>query len=247
MFEPNTFTDLASYYQWLFPANPTQIDFIQSACPEDAPNSFIDIAAGTGQQLEALQNLNLCAHGLELDRAMAKVFHDRCPDRKGTLVVGDMKKSDIFLKEVSPAGLLYCIGNSLVQLDSLKSIQTALLAFDKLISPKGALLIQTVNFKGTEKLPTLPLIERQCPNGDTLKFNRSYEATTSPEHIAFHTSLLVNDQCIKKHHDLYKLSKESLSEELSHIGWGQQQWFGDYKYTPWTDQSSANIVLARRS
>ena len=181
----------------LFPAKPVQLDFLQGSLPKNAVPRAVDIACGTGQQLEGLFDRGLEVWGLDLNEGMVEQLRERRPDLAANVTTGDMRDADRYLKSVmpGPAGLVYCIGNSLVQLTDTGDIQRTLNACAALLEHGGALVGQVVNFdrvlEGDHNL--LPKIEGTLPSGESCVLERAYSPSDTPGCVEFRTRLITSE------------------------------------------------------
>ncbi len=238
------FSHIAPFYGVLFPANTAQLDFLQGA--GDAPSRFVDIACGTGQQLEALCDRGMEVWGIDLDDDMIELLKKRRPDLWGNVVTGDMREADRLLGDIMPgrADIVYCIGNSLVQLTDTDDIHRTLRACAALLEPGGVFVGQIVNFDrvlgGDYNL--LPTIERSLPSGESCVLERAYVPSERPGCVGFKTRLTTSQGTQEKEHELYALRREEFEGLLMKSGFNSLEWFGDYEGNAWTADSPATIV-----
>lgn len=244
----DNFTHIAPYYEALFPARPAQLDFLEAALPGGVPERWVDIACGTGQQLEALADRGREIWGLDLDQGMLTGFRVRRPDLTDRVLNGDMRKADKLLLEHigGPAGVLYCIGNSLVQLTEDPEIGDALAAFGRLMAPGAVLAIQIVNFDRVlaGDFEIFEPLERTLGDGSSFILERRYEPSTRKGCVVFHTRLTTSHGIEEKSRDLRALRRDELEALLERAGFNSAAWFGDYDRTDWSPRQPATIVTA---
>jgi len=244
------FAHIAPYYESLFPARKPQVDFLEQSLPKRAPARWVDIACGTGQQLEALHDRGREVWGLDLDAAMLSGLHTRRPDLIERAVLGDMREADRLLKELldGPAGVVYCIGNSLVQLVEDAEIVDALNAFAGLLAPAGALCVQVVNFDRVLDggMSTLKPLERTLGDGSSFILERRFDPSSEEGRVIFRTRLTTSDGMDERAREIRALRKETLSSLLEEAGFDKPAWFGDYDGSAWKPDSPATIVRAIR-
>jgi SAM-dependent methyltransferase len=242
------FLHLAAYYEALFPARPAQLDFLEQARPDGAPPTWVDIACGTGQQMAGLANRGLEVWGLDLDETMLAGLWMRRPDLKDQTIRGDMRQADRLLSGLldGPAGVVYCIGNSLVQLTEDEAILESLRAFHYLLAPGGGVAIQIVNFdrvlEGDYQM--FPPLERTTGDGSAFILERRYEPSEVEGCLEFHTRLITSDGIEERRHGLRALNLEELKGLLDCAGFHTMSWYGDYDRTEWSPASPATIVTA---
>ncbi len=245
------FDHIVPFYNVLFPAKPAQLDFLQGSLPDNAAPRAADIACGTGQQLEGLSDRDIEVWGLDLNEGMIEELKKRRPDLAGNVTTGDMREADRALGAVmpGPAGLVYCIGNSLVQLTDASDIQQTLTACAKLLGQGGMFVGQVVNFDRVlaGDYDILPVIERSLPSGESCTLERIYALSETPGCVTFKTKMVTSEGTEEKTNDLYALRREEFEELLRNADFDSCEWFGDYKRAAWTADSPATIVTARSS
>ncbi len=245
------FEHIAPYYEALFPARPQQLDFLQGVLPEGAPARWADVPIGTGMQLEGLIGRGREVWGLDLDPQMIARLRVRRPDLAGRVVEGDMRSVDRLLLPLmgGPAGVVYSIGNSLVQLTGDGEIVEALTAFARLVIPGGALVVQIVNFDrvlagGLERMPVL---ERILPDGARVVLHREHTPSEQPGCVSFRTRLETPAGVEERAHDLRALRRGELDHLLQEAGFEPAAWCGEWSGAGWEPGSPATIVTAYRA
>jgi SAM-dependent methyltransferase len=242
------FSHIAPFYEALFPARPAQLEFLEGALPGGVPARWVDIACGTGQQLEALADRGREIWGLDLDEGMLTGFRVRRPDLTDRVLSGDMRKADRLLLDHigGPAGVLYCIGNSLVQLTEDQQIGDALAAFGRLMAPGAALALQIVNFDRVlaGDFEIFKPLERTLGDGSSFILERRYQPSTRKGCVVFHTRLTTSQGIAEKSHELRALKRGELKALLERAGFHSTAWYGDYDRTDWNTGRPATIVTA---
>jgi glycine/sarcosine N-methyltransferase len=243
------FEHIAPYYEALFPARPVQLDFLEGVLPEGVVPRWADVPCGTGQQLEGLADRGRAVWGMDLDTGMIDRLKNRRPDLADRVVTGDMRASDRRLAPLigGGAGVLYCVGNSLVQLTADEEITAALESFARLLVAGGAVAIQIVNFDRVlaGDLDLLPRIERVLEEGTRVVLERRYEPGERPGCVGFHTRLETPLGTEEKRHQLRALCREELEELAARAGFSDLQIFGNYRGDPWTPDAPATILVGR--
>jgi SAM-dependent methyltransferase len=243
-----SFEHIAPYYDFLFPAREAQIGFLEQTLTPGFPDRFCDIGCGTGQYTEALLDRGHPVFGLDIDPDMISVCVKRRPDMKDRVFTGDMRETDTALMpgRNGPAGILFCIGNSLVQLTDDADIQRALSSMRNIFMDRGCLVIQIVNFDrvlaGEPGL--LPPIKRDLLQGGSISLKREYAPSQQKDCLLFKTTLTAPEGAFDREHDLRALRRGELDSMLTEAGFFETDWFGDFDESPWTEQSPATIVRA---
>lgn len=242
------FSHIAAYYEALFPARTVQLDFLERIRPGAAPKRWVDIACGTGQQMAGLAERGLEVWGLDLNEAMLTGLKMRRPDLSDRVVQGDMREADRLLAERlnGPAGVVYCVGNSLVQIAEDEGIRQALGAFRALLAPDGALTVQIVNFDRVlaGDLEMFKPLERTAGDGSSFILERRYEPSEREGCVLFHTRLTTSDGIEERSHDLRALRRKEFEALLAEAGFGTLSWYGAYDHSAWAPDSAATIVTA---
>ncbi len=244
------FRHIAPYYEALFPARPAQLDFLEESAVPGAPERFLDVACGTGQQMEALIDHGHETWGIDLDESMIARLKGRRPDLRERVVLGDMRNTDSLLRPIvpGPMGVVYCIGNSLVQLTDPDDIERALESFRSILDEAGTFVAQIVNFDRVLRgdWGMLPPIERTLPEMGTCRLERTYALSPAPGCVRFSTRLDTPESTEERCHDLYALRREEFETLLRTAGFESIVWCGNYDDRPWDENSPATIVRASR-
>lgn len=160
-----------------------------------------------------------------------------------------MRACDVLLRPLlgGGAGVLYCVGNSLVQIPDEAGIREALGAMRRLLDPAGVLLIQIVNFDRLRPdVPaSLPRIERTLPDGRPFALERRFTPSERDGCLLFETRLETPDGVHERTHELRALTRDRLGGLLEDTGWASVSWYGDYSRLSWDPASPATIAEAR--
>lgn len=201
------YESIGRYYDRIFPAGQAQLDLLTELTEADNCR-VLDVACGTGSY-----SRELFLHGHEVvaidnDPTMVRLAREKTPGLDVWLMG---------MEEISNlAGgfdLIFCIGNSLVHLDSLEKIEQFVKEAYQLLHTDGTLLIQIVNFDRilSQEIPGLPTID-----GDEVSFERYYHR--DGEYLDFHTLLDSADGQFENHQRLYPIQTEALVEAFEKAG-----------------------------
>ncbi|EKD28136.1 MAG: methyltransferase type 12 [uncultured bacterium] len=241
---------MASYYSILFPGDAAKNSFIENNIPKDLEGIVIDLACRTGQQLEYLSDKKYDVIGLDLEIEMLNDFKKRRKDFSKKIFCGDMRDADICLKEFkNQARLVYCVGNSLVQLTNFEDIHRTLIAIKNLLKADGNILIQTVNFDRviSGDYEFLPNIDKKLPGGGSIYFERRYSVSSKQGFVNFETCLVTPDGTESNKKELLALQKGDLKQLLTEVGFKDLKFYGDFNGSDWDEENTGTIVTARKS
>lgn len=106
------------------------------------------------------------------------------------------------IREIFPEkkyDLIYCIGNSIVHLESKESIERLIKDIYSMLNKDGKVIIQIVNYELIKKykVSSLPTIE---DDEKGIKFLRDYKCINEEKYIEFETDLSIKDDLIVKHY-----------------------------------------------
>jgi SAM-dependent methyltransferase len=178
---------LNEHYDELFPSSPQSVRFLDRRCregrDEGRPARVLDLACGTGSHAAGLAMLGHDVQGIDIEPAMIARArrHEQC-GLGLRFISGDMRNLGRLLVRSQPFDLIYCLGNSIVHLDTRREIRSVLSQSHGLLGRGGRLVVQIVNFDrllrplAVEGEVALPKIRSR--RGETV-LHRSYAAITS--------------------------------------------------------------------
>jgi glycine/sarcosine N-methyltransferase len=147
--------------------------------------------------------------------------------------------------------LVFCIGNSLVHLESDEQIGRLLEDCRSLLRPEGALVVQIINYdrilaEGLTGLPTL----RVRDDAATLEFLRNYELDPAGRVVIFRTELRAgrgaDQRVIRNQIPLRIVTREQLTRLVRAAGFQSLELFGGFDGGPLGPESLPLILSARR-
>jgi SAM-dependent methyltransferase len=143
--------------------------------------------------------------------------------------------------------LVFCIGNSLVHLETDEQIREVLVDCRSLLRPEGVLVIQIINYdrilaQGLTSLPTL--------RDEDLEFRRNYDLDSSGQVVVFRTELRVGEgedqRVIRNQIPLRIVTRGRLRQAVRAAGFQSPELFGGFDGRPFTLESLPLILTARR-
>ena len=241
------YRDLAAHYSLLFPLNDRQRGFFEHLLGAGPVESVLDVGCGTGEHLAWFSARGLRAYGLEPDETMFRELQRRrWPGSVPTLAQAGVEALPGLLG--ARVDLVLCLGNTLAHLQEREDAQLAVRRMADALSPRGRLVIQTVNFDRVleEGSASFPVIERALPDGGRVAFFREYDLGALPAHILFRTRLVTPAGERRAAWPLVPLRRDQLLRYFEEAGLGEIRDFGDYDRLPFARNSPALILLAQR-
>lgn len=227
------YESISAHYDLIFPVDPGTVDFISGRTK--LRSRILDIACGTGGHSLALAEKGHRLTGIDLDRDMIEAARAKAQglDLHTVFQVMDMLA---MVEQLDPGfDLAFCIGNSLVHLESEEKIQRVLMDCHRLLNPGAMLILQIINYdrilaKGITSLPTL----RDESVG--LEFVRTYELDPANNIVIFRTELRIgkepDQQVILNQVPLRILKSEDLLGLAASAGFQGLQLFGGFDEKP---------------
>lgn len=239
------YSQLAYWYDEIFPASVEQIDFVHdrvSSIAETEPKRLLDVGCGTGSLAITLSVMGIEVTGIDLNKNMIDQARTKAEELGTTpeFYVMDMHKLTDNLAGKSFEAVS-CLGNTLVHMNSLDEVREALIQFDKLLIPQGMMILQVLNYDKVlkEGITTLPTIEQEG-----IVFERSYRWKEGDPTITFSTRLTTPDTLkpIEQETELFPLRQYQLQTLLEELGYKNQSWYGSYEEEP-ADESLLPLIV----
>lgn len=242
------YEELSKYYDVIFPTVQAKVQFLNSRAKEGS--KVLDIACGTGNYSIALTDLGHKVDGIDLDDKMIEMAKEKSEAKglKINFVAGDMREvKDIFSHD--KYDLVFCIGNSLVHLQTKEEIEKLFKGINSIMNNGGKLIIQIINYDRILKhnVDFLPEINRQ---EDGVRFIRKYSHKTEENRIYFNTEIIVQDNEEEKSYTnsipLLPLQSFELVEIFEKAGFKDIKLYGDFKGSDHSLQSYPTIAVASK-
>jgi len=239
------YTSIAQHYQYIFPFNPTQIEFLRHVLPYNGAR-VLDVGCATGELAFALTHFGFPTWAFDFDTQMIQIALKTKQEDSMFPVFEqlDMRQIDERFPE-SYFDTVICFGNTLVHLlnddDIRKFIQSAF----KVLSHEGKLTIQILNYQHIleNQIKSLPLIDNEH-----IRFERNYEFESGSELIDFNTMLTVKStgQEIKNSTKLYDIRQNKLQEILKETGFVNIDFFCSFNREPLTSTSLPLVLTCQK-
>lgn len=242
------YEELSKYYDVIFPTSQAKVQFLSARTRESS--KVLDIACGTGNYSIALSNLGHRVDGIDLDDKMIQMAKEKS-EAKGlniNFVADDMRKvKDIFTQ--GKYNLVFCIGNSLVHLQTKAEIEHLLKDIHSIMDNNGKLVIQIINYDRIlrHNVDFLPEINRQ---EEGVRFIRKYSHKQEENRIYFNTEIIVEDNKEEKSFTnsipLMPLQSFELVEILEKAGFKDIKLYGDFQGSEHSLESYPTIAVASK-
>lgn len=220
------YEEIAEYYDYIFPFNKGQVDFVKNSIKEPYQGKLIlDIGCGTGDLVGALSEAGFTVTGIDADPVMIRRAADKTANGPATFARMDMR--DIGGYNPSAFDAVLCFGNTLVHLASIQEIEKLCKDVKHILKQNGKFLIQILNYDYIldQNIKFLPFIENQF-----ITFERIYKYDAGKNLITFKTILTVKEssQKIVNTISLCPIRKDEIYLSLRNIGFSNISFYGDY-------------------
>ncbi len=232
----NFYTEIAKYYDDIFPTGAAQLQLIKETAGKP-PKDILDVACGSGGYSKSLSDRGYSITAIDLDEKMVLSLKEK--DKKiNSLVLNMLNINDLS----GTFDLIFCIGNSLVHLDSLYEIELFLKSCKNKLKPDGKLILQIINYdrileRGIKSLPTIKNEEKN------LTFERYYSYSPDQHKVDFKTILTVNKEVLENHVPLYPVRSAELKEVLVASGFNKAELYGSFNKEKYDAMESFSLVI----
>jgi len=231
---------LSEYYDEVFPLKDPQRKFLHDYLQQETLKSVLDIGCGTGTIALEMSQQGVEVLGVDLSDEMIEISTKKAQERglSSSFDTADMRDLSKIQREFE--GIL-CLGNTLAHVSGETELKQVLAQFWK----KGThLLLQTVNYDRilANQVKELPTIKTSH-----LTFYRFYTYRSDGK-IDFSMKIEFPDtrQVISGVNVLFPVTNAMLKNALQETGWELSGLWGNYDKVPWTENSPATIVTAKR-
>lgn len=238
------YQSISKYYQYIFPLNKMQLDFIGKSHPQAKDQlSILDIGCASGDLSLELAKTYQKVIGIDLDKGMIDQAITKGKNYKNLeFHLQNMLELDTAF-ESNSFDIIACFGNTLVHLNSDDEVLQFFRNAKAVLKKDGKLLFQIINYDRIidQKIDHLPTIEN-----DVIKFERNYKYHPSLGKVDFETILSIkeNKNSIQNCIALLALRKSKVEELLQKAGFTNISFFGNFKRENLTENSMPLIVEA---
>ena len=240
------YTSIAPHYQYIFPFNPAQIEFLRHVLPYNGAR-VLDVGCATGELAFALTHFGFPTWAFDFDTQMIQIAQKTKQEDSMFPIFEqlDMRQIDERFPE-SYFDTVICFGNTLVHLLNDNDIRKFIQAASKVLSSEGKLTIQILNYQYIleNQVKSLPLIDNEH-----IHFERNYEFESGSDLIDFNTKLTVKStgQEIKNSTKLYAIRQNKLQEILEEAGFSSIEFFGSFNREPLKATSLPLVLTCQKN
>ena len=236
------YESIAKVYDYIFPKNRKQLEFVESIKKISSEEKILDIGCATGNLTEFLGEKTRNIVGIDLDKELLKEAKEKHPnlnfENMNMLKINEKFEENSFDRVVS-------FGNTLVHLDSREEVEEFFQKVYKTLKFNGFFIVQIINYnriieKNIKNLPTI--------DNEKVKFVRDYEYDKSIGKVDFITELTIKEANlnIKNNIKLLALTKIEIQKFLGEIGFRNIEFYGDFEGRELSDNSEALIFVAQK-
>lgn len=236
------YESIAKVYDYIFPKNRKQLEFVESIKKISNEEKILDIGCATGNLTELLGEKTRNIVGIDLDKELLKEAKEKHPnlnfENMNMLKINEKFEENSFDRVVS-------FGNTLVHLDSREEVEEFFQKVYKTLKLNGFFIVQIINYnriieKNIKNLPTI--------DNEKVKFVRDYEYDKSIGKVDFITELTIKEANlnIKNNIKLLALTKIEIQKFLGETGFRNIEFYGDFEGRELSDNSEALIFVAQK-
>jgi SAM-dependent methyltransferase len=238
------YQSIAKLYDYIFPLNPEQINFVRSCIPDTGNAKVLDVGCGSGSLCLAMAPVFKKVVGIDPDQSMLYLARKKAGTQFSNLQFlpyGMLGLENKFQKESFDA--ILCFGNTLVHLGSEAEILAFLTQARALLRQKGKLFLQIIHYDRIidQDIKGLPTIENE-----QIKFVRNYHFHAEDNSLDFETILTdkKSSKDIRNVIPLHPIRKDALKYLLIKAGFSHIAFYGNFKKDHLLDSSVPLIIEA---
>lgn len=244
------YEQISKYYDYIFPAGKSQVSFIKQSAGAP-PARILDVACGSGEYSVELAREGYRVTAIDLDGEMVRSAKEKAAGEGLNITVLKLNMLEIQKTFDNRFDCIFCIGNSIVHLGSLDEITKALKQMYVRLADNGSLILQVINYDRVLKyhVNELPAIKDEEIG---LEFIRKYEYDRNKDVIYFNTVLSVGagdngkTERFENSIELLPLMSDDMMRVLKEAGFEEIQFYGDFTFSPYNDNSYMLVVKARK-
>lgn len=237
------YDELGKVYEIVFPMDENTVNFLL----RDVHGArVLDIACATGDYSINIADRGFKVDAVDLNKDMIEGARRKSQGLNVNFQEGDMTKIRDIFKD-SRYDLAFCIGNSIVHLNSKEKIGEFIKTIYHMLNESGVLVIQTVNYDRiiTNNITALPAINREDKG---VNFIRKYFYNKEEDIIDFNTELIIKREGREERFEnsipLIPLMSYELEAMIKEAGFSDYKLFGGFDGRDFSLDSFATIIRA---
>lgn len=182
----NFYTELAVWYDEIFPLNTAAAALIRTIEPSSESRRLLDIGCGTGSLAVELSRCFEQVTGIDLDGEMIRRAEIRGENFENT-EFHEMNMMDISQEfGTEQFGTALCLGNTIAHLLTDRELSEFFSAAYRVLTPGGVFVLQSLNY---DKILDTPLENFPLITTETITFIRQYDHKAAAPLLAFNTQI----------------------------------------------------------
>lgn len=215
------YKSIAKVYDYIFPQNINQLNFIDRIKPITKHETILEIGCATGNLTELLYSKSDHVIGLDLDDTLLEEASKKYPHmtfiNENMLHISNLKTN---------FDRIVCFGNTLVHLPDRDAVTSFFNRVYEQLNDNGLFIVQIINYDRivSQNINHLPTIEN-----DHIKFTRDYDLKNG--YVSFDTELIIKEtsQVIESKLPLLTLQQNEIQAYLEIAGFKDIQFYGNLK------------------
>ncbi|MCH4890987.1 class I SAM-dependent methyltransferase [Acidaminobacter sp. JC074] len=220
---------IANVYDYIFPQNQMQLNFINSISEIKADDDILEIGCATGNLTDLLKRKSDKVMGIDLDTGLLEVAKRKYPHM-------DIREMNMLEIESLHKNFdkIVCFGNTLVHLSNRQMVTDFFKSVYKTLKPGGSFVVQIINY---DRIIEGNINHLATIDNDHIQFVRDY--IIHDKTVDFKTKLTIKSDgtVIENSIPLLTLRKKEIEDMLQDIGFNQISFYGNLKGQPLTSQS----------
>lgn len=236
------YESIAKVYDYIFPKNRKQLEFVESIKKISNEEKILDIGCATGNLTELLGEKTGNILGIDLDKELLKEAKYKHPnlnfENMNMLEINERFEKNSFDRVVS-------FGNTLVHLNSREEVKEFFEKVYNILKCEGYFIVQIINYdriidKNIKNLPTI--------NNEKIEFVRDYKYQENTGKVEFITKLTIKEEQIeiKNNIKLLAIRKSEIEKILIDLKFKNIEFFGNFAGEKLLENSEALIFKAQK-
>ena len=223
-----------------------EIPFFEKIFSKHNVKSVVDCGCGTGWHTISFSKLGLKSFGLDSSDGMLQraKLNAKKENSTATFIQGDFKSVDKSISQKVDA--VICLGNSLAIMKNESEIKKTLKSMNRVLTPKGIVVFQVVNFQRMPKNEITPLPVRSIQkDGKEFLFIRLFDVGINKVKINFVMLSRENNQWSQETNSthLFYYTQPLLKRLLKESGFNKIKIYGDMSLNQFFPKISPDFIV----